>query len=130
MIVRTVSSGLYRVLAACTDRGGCQLLSFLYEMKGPVGRDAIRMTYLLERTAMEGPSRRTEISHQIKGGIYEFLQGRIRVLWFYDEGRIVVCSHGFIKKTQKTPETEIRRAEEARRRYFEDKAKGNIRVEE
>jgi phage-related protein len=98
-------------------------------MEGPIGKDAIRMANLLERTAKEGPSRRTEVSHQIKDEIYEFIQGRLRVLWFYDEGQIVVCSHGFIKKSSKTPRSEIRRAEETRHRYFEDKEVGNIREE-
>jgi len=129
MIVRTVCSGLYRVLAACTERGECELLSFLNEMEGPIGRAAIRMANLLERTAKEGPSRRTEISHQIEDDIYEFIQGRLRILWFYDEGRIVVCSHGFVKKTKKTPRRELQRAKETHRRYFEDKKKGKITIE-
>ena len=129
MILRTVSSGLYRVLAACTGRGDCELLSFLNEMEGPVARDAIRIANLLDRTAKEGPSRRTEVSHQIEGEIYEFIQGRLRVLWFYDERRIIVCSHGFIKKTKKIPRRELHRAKDTHRRYFEDKAKGKITIE-
>src|SRR4030065_1760728 len=98
MIVRTVCSGLYQVLAACTDRGGCELLSLLNDLEGPIGKDAARMANLLERTAKEGPSRRTEVSHQIEDEIYEFIQGRLRVLWFYDEGNLVDCSHGVVKK--------------------------------
>ena len=124
MILRTVSSGLYRVLAICTERGECELLSFLGEMVGSIKKDAIRMANLLERTAKEGPSKRTEISHQLKDEIFEFIQGRLRVLWFYDEGRVVVCTHGFIKKSKKTPRGEIQQAKEIHRRYFEDKAKG------
>src|SRR4030066_2271851 len=129
MLGRTVCSGLYRVLAACTERGECELLSFLNEMEGPIGRAAIRMASILERTAKEGPSRRTEISHQIEDEIYEFIQGRLRVLWFYDEGSLVVCSHGFVKKTRKTPRPELRRAKDTRRRYFDDKTKGKITIE-
>ena len=120
---------MYQVLAACTGRGDCELLLFLNEIEGSVEKDAIRMANLLERTAKEGPSRRTEISHQIEDEIYEFIQGRLRVLWFYDEGLIVVCSHGFIKKTKKTPRRELRKAKETRSRYFEDKRKGKITIE-
>lgn len=130
MILRTVSSGLYRVLAACTSRGDCELLSFLDDMEGRMEKDAIRIMNLLDRTAKKGPSKRTEISHQIEDEVYEFIQGRLRVLWFYDEGRIVICTHGFVKKTKKTPRGEIARAREIRRRYIEDKANGRIAIEE
>ena len=36
---------------------------------------------------------------------------------------IVISTHGIIKKTQKTPTKEIKKAEEIRRYYFEYKAK-------
>ena len=41
-----------------------------------------------------------DIRHQIQGDIYEFIKRRLRVLWFYDKGRVIVCIHGFIKDTQ------------------------------
>jgi phage-related protein len=33
---------------------------------------------------------------------------------------LIVATHGIIKKTQKTPQKEIAKAEEIRRQYFED----------
>lgn len=44
-----------------------------------------------------------------------------RIFCFFDEGRIVVVGHGFQKKTQKTPERELERAEKIRRAYYEEK---------
>lgn len=43
-----------------------------------------------------------------------------RVLAFWD-GNVVVVTHGFIKKTQKTPPQEIERAENYRHDYFSKK---------
>ena len=46
-----------------------------------------------------------------------------RVLYFfYYEGRIVL-THGFIKKTQRTPASEIEKAKKYRRDYIERQGK-------
>ena len=34
---------------------------------------------------------------------------------------LVVATHGFIKKTQKTPKSEIEKAEKIREQYFKEK---------
>ncbi len=45
---------------------------------------------------------------------------QIRFLAFWDPNRksMVICTHGFIKKTQKTPKSEINKALEFRKRYL------------
>ena len=48
---------------------------------------------------------------------------RIFSFWDKDSETMVIATHGIIKKTQKTPEKEISRAEEIRRMYFEEKNK-------
>ncbi len=52
-----------------------------------------------------------------------------RLLAFWDktekEPTLVLATHGFVKKTQKTPKSEIKRAEEIRKMYFEQKLKDN-----
>jgi phage-related protein len=41
--------------------------------------------------------------------------------WDTDSNTLVVCTHGIIKKTQKTPSKEIVKAENIRKKYFENK---------
>ncbi|MCF8307817.1 MAG: type II toxin-antitoxin system RelE/ParE family toxin [Bacteroidales bacterium] len=52
-----------------------------------------------------------------------------RLLAFWDktddEETLVLATHGFVKKTQKTPKREIRKAEEIRKEYFEQKKQEN-----
>ena len=36
--------------------------------------------------------------------------GQVRILYFYQEKKYVVGVHGFVKKTQKTPQKELRQA--------------------
>lgn len=61
--------------------------------------------------------------------IWEFrtiYKGRqIRLLAFWDKtiktGRLVIATHGFQKKSQKTPKKEIERALQLRNQYFDNK---------
>ena len=46
-----------------------------------------------------------------------------RLLGFFDRAKLVVISHAFQKKTQKTPRQAIRLAEERKRDYFRRKTK-------
>lgn len=58
-------------------------------------------------------------------GIYEVriitAFNSIRILCFLDEGNLVVLTNCFIKKTQKTPQKEIRMAEKLKKEYLEEK---------
>jgi len=70
-----------------------------------------------------------ELFKKLEGNIWEFrtkfLTKHIRLLAFWDKTEktetIVVATHGFVKKTQKTPKTEIERAEKIREQYFKEK---------
>lgn len=52
-----------------------------------------------------------------------------RLLAFWDktgaEETLVLATHGFVKKSKKTPKSEIERAEEIRKEYFEQKNRKN-----
>ena len=64
-----------------------------------------------------------KLSKHIEDGIFElrtYLSDRIaRTLYFYLKGAKVIITHGFIKKTQKTPSKEIERAKVLRKIYNE-----------
>lgn len=48
----------------------------------------------------------------------------IRILCFQDKGDIVVLTNCFLKKTQKTPQKEIKLAEKLKKEYLEEKYGG------
>ena len=121
-----VSKGFYAVYAVAKSREHCELLEFLEGLGQTLQKDSDRMLALLGRVAVEGPPRNTEICHQIKGKLFEFIQGRLRVLWFYDEERLIICTDGFVKKGRKTPRREIDHAIRLMDDYFEDKKKAQI----
>ncbi len=48
----------------------------------------------------------------------EFGGDAFRLLGFWDEGRLIILTNGFAKKTQKTPEREIALAEQRKRDHL------------
>jgi phage-related protein len=129
MKLRRIRRAQWDVLAICGTRGDCPLLDFLAGLESQLAVDSRAMLRMLSFAAEQGPPRNVEISHKIVGEIWEFIAGRLRVLWFYDEGRLVVCSHGFVKRTRKTPPGEIDRARAAYEAYQAAKKARNLEVE-
>ena len=57
-----------------------------------------------------------EFRTKYNGSIY-----RIFAFWDTETDTLVITTHGIIKKTQKTPQKEIQRAEAIRTEYFNEK---------
>jgi phage-related protein len=74
-----------------------------------------------------------ELFKKLKGEIWEFRtlynKTYFRIFAFWDKTEkietLVLATHGIIKKTVKTPEKEIEKAENIRLRYYELKNKRN-----
>ena len=49
---------------------------------------------------------------------YEKQQIRLLAFWDPKLKSLIICTHGFIKKTQKTPKSEIKKAIEFRKKYL------------
>ena len=49
---------------------------------------------------------------------YNNIQYRLLAFWDSEKKSIIICSNGFIKKTPKTPKSEIKKAEAIRREYL------------
>ena len=79
----------------------------------------------LEQLAERGPSRKRDEFNLLGHDLYEVkAKSGPRVIFFYDQDHIVICSHAFNKQSQKTPSKEIKKAREWKRKYFERKASG------
>lgn len=66
---------------------------------------------------IEGSKGLYEIRVKVETNIY-------RVFCCNDKGSIVVLFNGFVKKTQKTPKSEIEKDEAIMKEYFENKKEG------
>ncbi|MBR1418964.1 MAG: type II toxin-antitoxin system RelE/ParE family toxin [Synergistaceae bacterium] len=95
------------------------LMSLDKKMRAKVSR-------LLEMLERNGYELREPYSKFLGDGIFE-LRAQAdsdisRVLYFFVINKRVVITHGFIKKTQRTPKAEIERAKQCRKDYLERNA--------
>lgn len=88
----------------------------------PKEQEKIKYGLLLLKSLERIP---TKFVKHIREGIYELrteYNGNIfRVFFIFDNGNIVVLFNGFQKKTQKTPENEIKTAIRIKKEYYADK---------
>lgn len=132
MLLHQLGSDRWTVLAIARSETECELRDVL--ITPDPNRLGVRMLALLQQELpTRGPRHNEEISKHLGGDIYEFRKtpGRgpaLRVLWFYDEGKIIVCTHGFWKTTRRTPQTEIDKTENLRKKYLLAKRTGSVRI--
>jgi phage-related protein len=76
-----------------------------------------------------GKELRMPDSSHLKEGIYELRvkhgSNIARIFYFFESGRKIFLTHGMIKKTQRTPPSEIARAIQSRCEYLSRKERKN-----
>ena len=88
------------------------------------------MKWIFIKTRLEeyGNQAREPLSKHLEDVIFEVrtIEGSdiIRILYFFDSGRIIIATNGFVKKQQKTPKNEIDLAKKRRDSYFKRKKTG------
>ncbi len=101
-----------------TDDGKCESLEFI-EKQNDKTQKKIEFVFKLVEDLDVVP---TEYLKKLRGSIYEIrvqmANNIFRFLCFFHEGNLVVVTHGFQKKSQKTPEKEIDKAEKLRKEYI------------
>lgn len=80
--------------------------------------------FLLKKQLLQdlGPQLRYPHTDHIEEGIFELRfkgkVGQIRVLFFFFYGKRIIFSHGFVKKTEKTPRREIEIAKKRKKDFL------------
>ena len=82
-----------------------------------------KLLMVLKVLQEKGNQLREPYSKHLEDGIFE-VRGKVgndisRVLYFFYHGGKIILTNGFIKKTQKTPRSEITKAKEYRADYLE-----------
>jgi len=85
----------------------------------------------IEKLELEGPDLPRPYADKVRGKIRElrvrFGKVRYRFLYFF-EGKNIIITHGFKKKTDKIPETELNRAEAIRKDFYKRLKVGEIDI--
>ena len=106
--------------------GSCPTEEFMDSLDEKMKAKLLRLQMLLEEN---GNELREPYSKHLEDGIFELRaqQGNniARNLYFFMFGQKIVITNGFIKKTQKTPRSEINLAKKYRKDYLEREGKKN-----
>lgn len=108
------SGAVFTILfSVCTDRSS-PAEKFFDELDG---ENKAKMLRLFKQMGDQGKIRSPEKFKKIEGsdGLFEFKSHQVRMPCYFLPGRLLVLTHGLIKKGDKLPPAEIRRAERIRR---------------
>jgi hypothetical protein len=97
-----------RAIAYPSDNGGkrdkCPTLQFFQENGKEHPDELDALSALLTETASNGPPADDRKFKNLPGtgGLYEFkTRGGLRLFCFWDEGSLIICTHGYEKARQK-----------------------------
>lgn len=117
----------WQIMALCDNRKDCQVDGFLSTLPPNMEKDGVAMRRLIAYVSEHGTrDLPIEVCHNIADDVFQFSKGRIRVSWFYDNGKVIICCHASVKKKQKTPANVIAISVECMRSYKLAKAKSAI----
>lgn len=131
MKLRVIQDGMWTICAPILGNKDLSTFElFIDEVGGNYEANLAGIAVLIEQHAnMGSKSFNTSQCHYVDQAdqIYEYIKGKLRVFWFEDEGRVIVCTHGILKKSQKTPKADIEKAKRIKGLYL--KAKQDSRIE-
>jgi len=122
MRLRTIARGRWTVLAACTDEERCPVLELAVHLCRDNPPEFARLMHAFDVLAETGPPHNTSRFRRLTRDVYELkTRGGTRVLCFFDEGRVVVCSEGMTKPKQHRLTLAVEQATRTRWRYLNAK---------
>ncbi|WP_315807506.1 type II toxin-antitoxin system RelE/ParE family toxin [Pseudomonas sp. C9-3] len=129
MKLKVLFNGRWRVVSPMEPDGRSQVEIFMDELAANFNSNVAGLVRMMEIHSESGSDEfNTKQCHYVDQGecIYEYIKGRLRVFWFEDDDRVVVCTHGIIKKDQKTPKREVERSIRAKRLYLSAKERNEL----
>lgn len=110
--------------------GTCKTTEFLSDVESNDPEELDKVMAFLERCATHGPPKNKEKSRPVGGGIFEAKTTTTRICYFYDAGKMIICTHGFYKPQPKVQNSEIKAAQKTLKNYKIAKSIGPIKIEE
>ncbi len=111
--------GEYEVILYDSPNGTEPVADFINSLSKKMAAKVLWTIALLEE---DGPTLREPYSQSLGDGIFELRikvgSNITRVLYFFMIGKKIILTHGFVKKTQKTPLGEINKAKRYRSDYL------------
>lgn len=112
LILKKLGVNGYDIYGASENR--CLVREFI---NGLEGSSREKLWAILKRISEHGPPKNIEKFRALGDGMFEIKSYQVRILCFFEKGQMIILTHGFIKKSPKTPPSEIERAKRLRDIY-------------
>lgn len=122
----------FKVYAPLDDNDCSDILEFLCQENAHNKRERTERNNMYQRMVKiaQGRMLLSSTCHSVSDEykIWQVSTHKHRLLWFYDEGHIIICTHVFYKnKNGRTPPKEIERACNIKVEYFEAKRANQLK---
>jgi phage-related protein len=132
--ILSIQKAKFHVGAVVQEKGdgslACALMEDFTDIEATYEASRNRILEYFKHVATGGPQALNYAqchTVDVNNKIYEFISGKLRVLFFQGAtGRMVICTHMFLKKTQKTPLKEVNKAIKAKKEYEEAEKAGLV----
>jgi phage-related protein len=129
--IHKLKEGKHLTIFAMGDGEKVPVLDFIEQMEQKRPKETAKLAALFTRTVEHGIPKDKQKCRTLGSKLFEFkTRGGLRIVWFWDEDKMVICTHGFSKSTQKTPRGQIERALSMKSDYFEAKSQGKLLQED
>ena len=121
MFLRRIREGAYKILAI-GEGNDCQVEVFLKELEEENPKESAKINARLDYVKDHGPPSNIQQCRPLKKwGGFEFKAGSVRITFFWDKGRMIICSMGFLKDGKKTFKPYLEKLKSDRQAYFAEK---------
>jgi mRNA-degrading endonuclease RelE of RelBE toxin-antitoxin system len=86
--------------------------------------DKDRILQKINYIADNGPPKNEEKFRYEGDGIYAIKQNQVRIYCFFDSGKMIILTHGFMKKDKKANPNQLEKAKNIKNYYFKYLKKG------
>lgn len=113
------AGSVFDLYAVVDHREACPAQQFIWDLLETDPREFTKLLALIELVRYHGLPRNPEKHKKLGQNLYELKSGHQRLLYFHDgTPRRLILTHGFFKRTRKTPRRQIARAEQLRDDYL------------
>jgi phage-related protein len=123
--LRVLNNGREFRIFAIEHNCQCRVTEFFNEAAAECPDDFARLVTTMELLADSGPLRNQHVYKPLRRGLHEIKVGALRLVCF-QRSEAILCTHGFIKRTQKMPIEQFKTGVYLRAEFFLAEQKGPI----
>ena len=122
--------GIRFTIYAWGNSEDCELVEFLSNLEQTAAAEHEKIFSLIKYASEHGPPKNPQKCRPLEGYHAEKLfelktTGGVRIIWFYDENQVIICTHGFGKVSKKELKIHIKKAQSIRQQYLKEQEEDN-----